>query len=171
MKTKTELKTFFITDFEQEANYLMAMHRKGWKLTKISFDCLFHFEQVEPEEVVYRLDFKDNGRADQEAYYQLYRDYGWEPVATCNSFEIFRKPASQVGTDDIFSDETSRWEMIRQIFMRRFLILLSMVVLAIAGGVFFNKIDFAMTVAMIDVPLIAYLSYRFYQLKKKYQGG
>lgn len=171
MKTKTELKFFFMTDFEKEANYLAAMHRKGWQLTKISFDCLFHFEQVEPEEVVYRLDFKDNGRADQEAYYQLYRDYGWEPVATCNSFEIFRKPASQVGIDDIFSDEASRWDMIGQIFVRRFLILLSMVVLAIGAGILFKKIDFAVGVAMFDIPLLAYLSYRFYQLKKKYRGG
>lgn len=171
MKTKTELKFFFITDFDEEATYLTAMHRKGWRLTKISLDCLFHFEKVVPEEVVYRLDFKDNGRADQASYYQLYRDYGWEPVATCNSFEVFRKPASQVGEDDIFSDETSRWEMIGQIFRRRFLILTSMVVLAIACGLFFDKLDFSVTVAMFDVPLIAYLSYRFYQLKKKYQGG
>lgn len=147
------------------------MHSQGWQLTKISFACLYHFEQVESEEVVYRLDFKDNGRADQEAYYQLYRDYGWEPVATCNSFEIFRKPASQVGEDDIFSDEGSRRDMIHQIFMRRFLILISMVVLAIGVGILFKKIDFAVGVAMFDIPLIVYLSYRFYQLKKKYHGG
>ncbi|MFA9413128.1 MULTISPECIES: DUF2812 domain-containing protein [unclassified Streptococcus] len=169
MTTKTEVKFFFITDFEEEANYLTAMHRKGWKLTKIRFDCLFHFEETAPQEVVYRLDFKDNGRADQETYYQLYRDYGWEPVTTCNSFEIFRKPASQVEDDDIFSDETSRWEMIRQIFIRRFLILLSMVVLTIAGGSFFNKLDLAVTVAMIDVPICFYVGYRFYQLWKKYR--
>ncbi|MGT2757067.1 DUF2812 domain-containing protein [Streptococcus ovuberis] len=52
MAIKTVFKSFFITDFEEEAAYLAAMHRKGWKLTKISFDCLFHFEATAPEEMV-----------------------------------------------------------------------------------------------------------------------
>lgn len=169
MTTKTEVKFFFITDFEQEANYLMGMHRKGWKLTKIRFDCLFHFEQVVPEDVTYRLDFKDNGRADQETYYQLYRDYGWEPVTTCNSFEIFRKPVSQVEDDDIFSDETSRWDMIRQIFMRRFLVALLFYIIFISYAFLENKLAMAVGLLVVAISVTVYISYRFYQLWKKYR--
>lgn len=170
MSTKTALKFFFITDFEEEAAYLAAMHQKGWKLTKIRFDCLFHFEATAPEEVVYQLDFKDNGRADQESYYQLYQDYGWEPVTTCNSFEIFRKPVSQVEADDIFSDEMSRWDMIGQIFKRRFLVLVMTMMIVLGLGLWFRQIGFVLTVALIDVPTALYVAYRFYQLKKKYGG-
>lgn len=171
MTTKTELKFFFITDFEEEAKYLMAMHRKGWRLTKIRFRFLYNFEKTNPEEVVYRLDFKDNGRDDQEAYYQLYQDYGWEPVANCNNFEIFRKPASQVGEDDIFSDETSRWEMIRQIFMKRFLLGLTFFVFPIYHAFSNKNIWMLVALLLMIVPITSYLLYRFYQLKKKYGGN
>lgn len=169
MTTKTVLKVFFITDFKEEATYLRAMHRKGWKLTKISLDCLYHFEKTSPEEVVYQLDFKDNGRTDQESYYQLYQDYGWEQVTSCNSFEIFRKPASQIEDDDIFSDEGSRWQMIKQIFMRRFLVLLGTMVVVLGIGLWFDQTGFALMVALIDVPIALYVAYRFYQLWKIYK--
>lgn len=62
MATKTVFKFFLITDFEKEEKYLMDMHRKGWKLEKISFNYFYHFVATEPEAVIYQLDFKDNGR-------------------------------------------------------------------------------------------------------------
>lgn len=76
--------------------------------------------------------------SDQDTYYQLYRDYGWEAVATCNSFEIFRRPANHFEEDDLFSDGASRWEMVRQIFMRRFLVLLATTVVLLGLGFYYR---------------------------------
>mgnify|MGYP000334816408 CR=1 FL=1 len=45
METKIECKVFFITDFNQQAQYLTEMHRKGWRLTKIRWSFFYHFEK------------------------------------------------------------------------------------------------------------------------------
>lgn len=58
MKTKIEIRFFFLPDFEKEALYLAEQHRKGWKFVENRFGMLFIFEKCQPEEVVYQLDFK-----------------------------------------------------------------------------------------------------------------
>ena len=54
--------------------------------------CFFHFESCEPEDVIYRLDFKNN--AENPEYMQMVCDFGWEYVAKCTGWLYFRKPAS-----------------------------------------------------------------------------
>ncbi|MGT2757066.1 DUF2812 domain-containing protein [Streptococcus ovuberis] len=115
-----------------------------------------------------QLDFKGNGRADQESYYQLYQDYGWEPVTTCNSFEIFRKPARQVEDDGIFSDNASKLEMIGRIFKRRFLLSIFLYLYLIVLQD--ENTTFRIGVSLIYLPLLLYVAYRFYRLKRKYGG-
>lgn len=51
MGTKIECKVFFITDFNQQAQYLTEMHRKGWRLTKIRWSFFYHFEKCELEDM------------------------------------------------------------------------------------------------------------------------
>ena len=51
METKTEFRVFFITDFNQQAHYLSNMHKKGWKLVKISWSFFYHFEKCESEDM------------------------------------------------------------------------------------------------------------------------
>ncbi|MBM7635935.1 DUF2812 domain-containing protein [Streptococcus saliviloxodontae] len=58
MVTKTEVKIFWITDFEEETAYLRRMHQSGWKFVKLMAGCFFHFESCPPEDVVYQLDFR-----------------------------------------------------------------------------------------------------------------
>lgn len=117
---KKEWKLFFLTDFEEEEEYLTVMHRKGWKLKKVHFPCLFIFEKCQPEEVAYRLDFKPRLGEDSATYYQMYEDYGWENLGTCNNFIYFRKPV-RVGEEvEIYSDRQTKLDMIGQIFKWRF---------------------------------------------------
>ena len=93
METKTECRVFFITDFNQQAHYLSNMHKKGWKLVKISWSLFYHFEKCEPEDVVYQVDFKESKNKDRKSYLRMYEDYGWEFVTSCQNFVIFRKAA------------------------------------------------------------------------------
>ena len=68
MKTKKEFKYFTIFRYEEEQEYLSDMHRHGWKFTKISGIGTYHFEECEPEEVVYQLDYNQEGRKQKEEY-------------------------------------------------------------------------------------------------------
>ncbi|HEL2109917.1 TPA: DUF2812 domain-containing protein [Streptococcus suis] len=83
METKTECKVFFITDFNQQAQYLTEMHRKGWRLTKIRWNFFYHFEKCQPEDIAYQVDFKESKNKDRESYLRMYEDYGWEFVVSC----------------------------------------------------------------------------------------
>ncbi|MGT2910271.1 DUF2812 domain-containing protein [Streptococcus cameli] len=167
---KIEWRIFLITDFEKEEAYLRRMHQKGWRLTHITWDMFYHFEAIEPEEMVYKLHFKDKEHTEVPSYRQFYQDYGWDYVAECNSFSIFRKSSAQSGDKELFSDPASRWDMIEQIFKRRFLVLLATMVVVVGIGLYFDKTDFSLTVAVIDGLFVLYLSYRFYQLRKELKG-
>ena len=58
--TKTMLRFYTIADFREEEIWLREEHRNGWKLTKMRPPCFFRFEKCEPEDVIYRLDFKNS---------------------------------------------------------------------------------------------------------------
>lgn len=90
MKTKMEIRFFFLPDFEKEALYLAEQHRKGWKFVENRFGVLFIFEKCQPEEVVYQLDFKPILQEEYD-YVQFYEDYGWEYVGNCIIFLILEK--------------------------------------------------------------------------------
>ncbi len=166
MKTKKELKLFLITDFEKEEAYLSSMHRKGWKFVSIGGALTYHFEETTPANVVYKLDFKPNTAKDTESYLQLYRDYGWEYVTTFNEFYIFRKSVVADGDLEIFNDEASKQAMIKQIFRRRFLLIVFLYLVALGLGFFVKSLEFALGLAVTAVPLTIYLAYRFYRLRK-----
>ncbi len=163
---KKEFKLFLITDFEREETYLSEMHKKGWKFTGVQGRSVYCFEACEPADVVYKIDFKPNTEKDTENYHQLYRDYGWEYVATVNNFYIFRKFDVEDGDLEIFSDETSKRAMVKQIFRRRFLLIVFLYLVAVSLGFFAKSFEFVLGIAVTAVPLTLYLAYSFYQLKK-----
>lgn len=118
-------KCFLLPDYEKEEQYLTEMHRSGWRLVDAR---VFHyiFEQCEPEEVVYRLDYPEQNETWQKndgAYQQMFADYGWEYLAQVNGFYYFRKPASTVydADNEIFCDNSSRLTMIKRIINTRLL--------------------------------------------------
>jgi len=122
---KVKVRIFTIADYEEEEVWLRSQHRKGLRLVKMIPPCFFVFEPCRPEDVVYRLDYR-NGEQTGD-YFQLFRDYGWEYCACCVGWLYFRKPASEVRSEEdgeIFSDDASRAAMIRHILLTRMLPLL-----------------------------------------------
>ncbi|MGT2715221.1 DUF2812 domain-containing protein [Streptococcus respiraculi] len=170
---KKEWKLFFITDFEKEEEYLTDMHRKGWKLKEVRFPCLFIFEKCQPEEVAYCLDFKPRLGEDQDAYYQMYEDYGWENLGTCNNFVYFRKPVTADEEATIYSDRQSKLDMIGQIFKRRFLAVV-LIGLAVFWRVLYPRDVNDWSLWIWRVLSLAYLfvffycGIGFYKLQKRY---
>ena len=76
--TLTERQVFYIAEFQEEAAWLSFMHREGWKMTRTT-GFKYYFEACPQEDWAYQLDFKEEG-VDEEAYIQMYADYGWEFV-------------------------------------------------------------------------------------------
>lgn len=165
MKTRVEWKLFFITDFEKEAAYLTEMHRNGWKFVRIRMGMWYVFEECQPEEVVYQLDFRPDKQEEQSVYEQMYRDYGWEFVGNCNHFGIFRKRATD-GDTSLYSDMDSKKAMVARIFKRRYLLSLAIYIIVVLLN-FRHSPRFALGVSTIYLPLLIFVGYRFRRLFKK----
>ena len=90
---KTFIRFFTIADYEEEELWLHTQHQKGWKLVKMVPPCFFVFERCAPEDVTYRLDFK-NGKENGD-YFQMFQDYGWEYIGQCVGWLYFSKPVAQ----------------------------------------------------------------------------
>ena len=93
---KKELKYFSIAQYRKEEEYLSKMHRQGWRLTKVTAPCIYHFEQCEPSEVFYRLDYNQEGIAHKEEYVKMFADCGWEYLFDFVGYSYFRKEAEDL---------------------------------------------------------------------------
>lgn len=123
MSSKLALRFFTVPEWENEQDYLRSMHKKGWRFVRYILPCFYCFESCEPEDVVYQLDYNEDGAArHSDEYFQLFRDCGWEFVQYFAGFSYFRKPASELhGEEGIFSDAASRLDMMRRMFIARLL--------------------------------------------------
>ena len=121
MKEKRVWKFFSIAEQEKEQAFLRQMHRSGWKLIRVDGLCVYHFVPCEPEDVIYQLDYNPEGRANQTEYLQMFRDCGWEYLQNYLGYAYFRKPAAAMRREEeeIFSDDASRLQMLRQVFRWR----------------------------------------------------
>lgn len=134
METKKEWKFFSIWGYEKEQEYLRTMHKRGWKLVRITGIGVYHFEKCEPQDVIYQLDYNKEGLEHKEEYVKMFEDCGWEYLQDYVGYSYFRKPVSQMdGRDEqIFCDDASRAALIRRVFAGRmvpgFLVILLLVV-------------------------------------------
>ena len=122
---KMKIRFFTIADYEEEEIWLRQKHKNGWKLVKTVLPCFYVFESCTPEDVVYRLDYKNN--TESSDYFQLFQDYGWEYFNRCAGWLYFRKSVSETDTEqdvEIFSDDVSRIDMVNHIVKTRMLPLL-----------------------------------------------
>ena len=119
-ETKVKIRFYTIADFNEEEIWLRKEHQSGWKLVKMVPPCFYHFEKCQPEDVIYRLDFKNNG--ENADYMQMMKDYNWEYFEHCVGWLYFRKPAAEVHTEndgELFSDNESRAAMIAHVIKVR----------------------------------------------------
>lgn len=122
MEMKKEKKYFTIFEHEKEQEYLRKKHKEGWKFVKVTGMGTYHFEKCEPEDVVYQLDYNQDGIAHKEEYVQMFEDCGWEYMMDFWGYSYFRKPSSQMhGEEEIFCDESSRLEMMERVYKGRLL--------------------------------------------------
>lgn len=120
MKTKKKFKYFTIMEYEKEQTYLRDMHKKGWKFTGVTGFCVYNFEKCEPEDVIYQLDYNEDGMKNKTQYVKMFEDCGWEYITDYVGYSYFRKPfCDMIENEEIFCDDDSRLEMVHRIFRGR----------------------------------------------------
>ncbi len=113
METRIEKQSFFISEFNEEAAWLSFMHRQGWKFLSTN-GRNYKFEQCEPEDWIYQLDFKENGIADED-YIQMFTDYGWDYTFQFGKWFYFRKIKTDAEDLSIFSDKESKIALCKRV--------------------------------------------------------
>lgn len=183
-KYKKEFHFFTLTDFEEEEIFLREKHKNGQKFVKVQLPGIYCFEECEPEDVVYRLDFNPKSEGDKSSYQQMFADYGWEYMQDLNEFSYFRKKAEneEEGDMEIFSDMTSRFDMVKRIFMKRmvpFLAIFFLIVVPNILKIFFMEAKDMRDWTVFGIWIVLFAVYLwlfihcgrgFYRLKEKYAG-
>ncbi|WP_295215714.1 DUF2812 domain-containing protein [Ruminococcus sp.] len=179
--TKTMIRFFTIADYEEEEQFLREQHRKGWKLVRFIAPCFYRFEVCEPEDVVYRLDFREKN-ADRDVYLQMFSDYGWECCQSFAEWDYFRKKASEVEINpEIFSDNASKLELIRRVIRKRLLPLgiiflfcvIPNTIRAVSGefGKWYSAFSiFWFVMFVLYLWILGHSTCQFRKLKRKYGG-
>ena len=108
--TKRKFKWFWPWQDEQEEEWLRGLALSGLQLRSSDGAGFYTFEQGQPAEIVYRLDYNTLAKKDKEHYLQLFRDAGWEYVGEMNSWQYFRKPVVAGKSEEIFTDNESKIE-------------------------------------------------------------
>ena len=175
MKTKREIKFFTIYEYEKEGEYLRQQHRAGWKFVKVTGLCVYHFEECQPEDVVYQLDYNQEAASDREGYVQMFADCGWEYLQDYMGYSYFRKPAAQMrGDEEIFCDDSSRLAMLERVNKGRLTPLLVLFTAVLLPQFLTNLTAGRYGVAamlggmlLLYIGIFAYGTVRYRQLKKK----
>ena len=94
---------------EKEESWLEEMSRQGWHLIKTP-GVTYTFEKGEPEERVYKIDFRFFNKQDElDEYTSMFEDSGWQPIdprKSRNNFYFYTQKTH--ANKDIFSDEASK---------------------------------------------------------------
>ena len=176
---KTFIRFFTIADYEDEEVWLRRQHQNGWKLVKQIVPCFFIFDACEPEDIIYRLDYKNFKQT--EDYMQLTKDFGWECFTKCAGWLYFRKPAAtgEEEEEELFSDNVSRVEMAQQVARTR-LIPLTIIFLCCIIPNLFNAVNTRMggfsvffgiffgVMFVIYLYMIIYCGIKLTMIRKKY---
>ncbi|PNP94361.1 hypothetical protein BMT55_02425 [Listeria newyorkensis] len=117
--TKKVFKFITVDNVEKEEAFLEEMANQGWFFSKYA-SLRYHFEQGEPAEYTYCIDYKEEA-GDEEEYLALFEDAGWEHVYAypilSGKWMYFRKAVKEGAPKEaIFTDDASMvvlWKTIR----------------------------------------------------------
>jgi len=100
-------KWFWAWQDDREEEWLGEMSRQGLHLQSPGAFGQYAFEQGQPRQVAYRLDFVTTARKNDD-YYQLFQDAGWEHVGQMGGWQYWRKDIADGRVPEIFTDNASK---------------------------------------------------------------
>ena len=98
-KTKTVFKVIFAWQDEKEEKWLEEMAASGWHLLSVA-PFVYTFQRGTPEVVTYRLDYKLTTNKDYPEYVSIFRDSGWELVASMANWHYYRIKSENSNTPE-----------------------------------------------------------------------
>lgn len=120
MEIRKQFRLFTVFEYEKEEAYLREMHKAGWRFTKVKGLGMYYFEKCTPQDVVYRLDYNEDGLAHKDEYVKMFDDCGWEYIQDYVGYSYFRKAVGSDGEEEeIFCDEESRLRMMERVMKGR----------------------------------------------------
>ena len=174
MNTKKEFRWFSIFEYEKEQEYLREQHKNGWKFINVTGLGMYHFEECQPEDVIYQLDYNQEGSAHKEEYVQMFSDCGWEYIQEFVGYSYFRKSVEAMDSEEeIFCDESSRIAMMDRVYKGRLLPLLVILsaclmpqfVLNMMNGNVFPAAVMG-TICFVYIVFFAFCAVHYYRKKK-----
>jgi len=145
---------FWAWQDEEEEAWLREMAQQGWHLLQPGFLGFFTFQQGEPSDMVYRLDYITS-KFDRADYLQLFKDSGWEFVGEMMGWQYFRKKARPGEDPQIFTDPESKIQKYRRL-LAYFIIFLPIwiVLLNSLGDIPYGYANFIVALFFIFITLI-----------------
>lgn len=101
--TIKKLKVYLATDIDKESAWLTHMSSKGFHFFEYKH-FFYYFEEDKTKSYIYQNDFQK----DNENYFNLYTDAGWEHVFSyINKFHYFRTEKSNFNEKKLYTDSES----------------------------------------------------------------
>lgn len=172
---KKENKRFTVMDYEKEAEYLSSMHAKGWKFKQVKYLGTYYFEECEPAEYSYQLDYNQDAANEKEEYIQMFADCGWEYLQDFVGYSYFRKPVGEgEEREEIFCDDESRIEMMKRVFRGRIVPLIilffCLIMNCINFGMRSTESTFGMVMLILNILLMVVYVGMFASFYRKYKA-
>ncbi len=143
MERKKQFKWFTIFEYDKEQYYLRMMHKSGWKFVKVTVIGIYHFEKCTPEDVIYQLDYNQEGLKNKDEYVTMFNDCGWEYLQDFFGYSYFRKPVTDGNVnEEIFCDDESRLQMMERVFKGRMIPLLIIFLCCLMPNFIINLLSF-----------------------------
>ena len=173
MKTKKEFKYFSIFNHEKEQEYLQEQHRHGWKFLRVNGFGMYHFEECEPEQVIYQLDFYGDDANQKDEYLRMFADCGWEYIQEYAGYTYFRKAVTDETVDEsIFCEDSDRLAMLERVYKGKLLpmfvifsaCLVPQFVINVTSGRYVVSALFG-SILLVYAALFAYCAIHYYRKK------
>jgi hypothetical protein len=108
-KITRESKWFWPWQDAEEEIWLGQMSKKGLHLKQVDIMAQYDFINGQPQDYVYRLDFRDSLRLkNKDEYVHLFKDAGWEYLGEMGGWQYFRKLTQAGGETEIFTDPDTK---------------------------------------------------------------
>ena len=112
---KTIIKAIFAWEDEKEEKWLEEMAANGWRLEKV-YPYVYTFRRSAPEKIVYRLDYMASTGKNYKEYLTLFKDAGWELLASFAGWHYFRINAQNGNVPEIYNSDRAKAQKYRRLF-------------------------------------------------------
>jgi len=103
----TKFKWFWAWQDDKQEAWLEEMSRKGLHLLDFKLFGRYIFEEGEPRDFNYRMDFDQSSGKDSD-YYNLIQESGWEHVIAIMGWQYWRMEAGDGRNAELFTDTESK---------------------------------------------------------------